>query len=135
MSYRPKGKHVTIDSTSPKALGVCDYSGLLFNRCDLVRQFEWRGEALVWTGYYVGKPYVDIPNPQLKPPILPPDPVPVKDPRPPQYFTQTWSQIAYPEWEFQGNLWNQWGEAEQGVAALPEQDRVRELQTFYWGAG
>lgn len=81
MSYRPHGKHVSIDETSPKAVGICDKTGFIFNRKDLVKQMEWRGNALVWTGFLVGRPYVDEPNQQLRPPILPPDPVPVVMPR------------------------------------------------------
>lgn len=84
MGYFPKGKHVTIDVTNPDALGICDYSRFVHNRRDLLKQMEWRGDALVWTGFYVGKTYLDQPNEQLRPPILPPDPVPIKDPRPMQ---------------------------------------------------
>lgn len=135
MSYLPKGKHVRINPENPTALGICDYTGFIFNRDDLVRQMEWRGNALVWTGYYVGRPYADIPNPQLKPPILPPDPVPVKDPRPPHYSDQTWGQIAYPEWQYQSETWNQWGEPELNTMALPVAQRSAELNNLYWGAG
>src|SRR5271167_399070 len=84
MSYRPKGKHVSIDIQSPRALGICDYTGFIFNRQDMVRQMEWRGNRLVWTGLYLGKPYLDVPNQQYRPPVLEPDPVPIQDPRPPQ---------------------------------------------------
>jgi hypothetical protein len=42
----------------------------------------WQGNALVWTGAYVGKPYVDKPNQQGMSPKLPADPIPVPQPRP-----------------------------------------------------
>lgn len=96
MSHRPHGKHVIIDASSPSALGICDYSGFVFLRRDLVRQMEWRGSALVWTGFYVGKPYLDQPNEQNRPPILPPDPVPVRDPRLQQGSTETYSNNTLP---------------------------------------
>lgn len=108
----PKGKHVNIDQDFPSALGICDKSRFVFNHKDLVKQMEWRGNALVWTGFLVGRPYVDVPNEQLRPPILPPDPVPVKMPRLPQ-----------------GNL-----PYMTGVPALPENQRVAELKTFNWQA-
>lgn len=81
MSTRPAGSNVTIDTQNPAAVGICDYTGFIYNREDLVKQMEWRGEALVWTGLYVGKDHADVPNEQLRPPILPPDPVPVLDAR------------------------------------------------------
>lgn len=84
MSDRPLGKHVTIDPNNPQALGICDYTGFVHLRKDLVKQMQWAGDALVWTGLYVGKDYLDKPDPQLRTPILPVDPVPVKEPRPPQ---------------------------------------------------
>lgn len=91
MTYSPNGKHVRIDPTSPEAWGICDYSGFPFLVKDLVKQMEWRGNALVWTGFLVGRPYVDTPNEQNRPPILPPDPIPVKMPRLPQGTIETFS--------------------------------------------
>lgn len=76
-----KGQYVTIDIDNPQALGICDRTGFVHNRKDLVKQMEWRGDSLVWTGFLVGRDFVDVPNEQSRPPILPPDPVPVIDPR------------------------------------------------------
>ena len=132
MSYRPKGKHVHIDPEAPEALGICDYTGFVHMRKDLVRQMEWRGNRLVWTGYYVGKDYLDKPNPQLKTPILPPDPVPVKDPRPPFMSAITWSQTDV-VWQFDGDFWNQAGGFQLDIAALPENQREQALETYNWG--
>jgi hypothetical protein len=82
MSNRPHGQHVYIDDDYPQALGICDVTGFIFLRQDLVRQMEWRGNALVWTGLYVGRPYVSMPNEQNRPPISFPDPRAIIDPRP-----------------------------------------------------
>jgi hypothetical protein len=133
MSDYPKGKFVSIDTDNPEALGICDYTGFVFPRKDLVRQMEWRGEDLVWTGFYVGRPFADKPNEQNRTPILPPDPVPVLEPRP-QFF----SNITY-NTDF--NIWNQdpytWG-SDIGqminVPALPENQRLQQLQTYNWGS-
>lgn len=83
-----KGKRVRIDPNNPEALGICDYTDFVFNRSDLVKQMEWRGNNLVWTGLMVGKPYVDVPNEQNRPPLVKNDPRPVKNPRVPQNTVQ-----------------------------------------------
>lgn len=132
MSHRPKSQYVSTDPKSPRACGICDYSGLRFNHQDLVRQLEWRGNRLAWTGFYVGRPFQDVPNAQLKPPVLMPDPVPIKDPRLPQYFGQTWIQMTSPAWQYQGPVWRQWGRIGQGIAAETWPDRQEQLQEFHW---
>lgn len=133
MSYYPHGKYVSIDIDNPEAVGICDYTGIVFNRKDLIRQMEWRGEGLVWTGFYVGRPFQDQPNEQLRTPILPPDPVPVIEPRPPFRSFTTWntdqnvfSQDQYRFGDDVGTMIN--------VPALPEAQRLQQLQTFHWGA-
>lgn len=84
---RWKSKHVRINPKRPEALGQCDESGLIFNHKDLVKQMEWRGNSLVWTGLLVGKPYLDVPNEQLRPPLVKEDPYAIKDSRPSYPYT------------------------------------------------
>lgn len=133
MSYRPKGKHVSIDQTNPEALGICDYTGFVFMRKDLVKQMEWRGNALIWTGFLVGRPYVDVPNEQLRPPILPPDPVPVRLPRPQQFDSITWSTTPG-TWASQTYYtWTAFSGSEDGIPALLPAQRLQTLQTANWG--
>lgn len=81
-----KGKNVKIDSTAPQGLGVCDDSGFDFNHVDLVKQMEWRGNSLVWTGLMVGMPYLDVPSEQNRPPIAKGDPKTLKNPRLPKDY-------------------------------------------------
>lgn len=131
----PKGRYVTIDIKNPEALAICDYSGLPCLHKDLVRQMEWRGESLVWTGLLVNKRFADIPNEQGRSPILPPDPTPVTNPRPQFFQSMTWSnnplaiysQNDYYPW---GSLYNITGGAQAPNAAT----RVQQLQNYYWGA-
>lgn len=129
MSYNYKGRHVTIDEQNPQALGICDYSGFVHNRKDLIRQMEWRGNRLVWTGFYVGKTYSDKPNEQLRVPILPPDPVPVRDPRLQQPTNITWSNNYNAIW---GSLvvwaWDSWFGSEDGIPCLSPGERLFLLQ-------
>ena len=133
MSYYPHGKYVSIDTDNPEALGICDYSGFVFPRKDLIRQMEWRGDDLAWTGFYVGKPFADKPNEQNRTPILPPDPVPVLDPRPPFFSNITWNTDA--------NIFNQdpytfGSNVGQmiNIPALPEAERLQQLQNYNWGS-
>lgn len=74
------GDYVRKDVIEP--IGTCDYSGFPFSRSDLVKQYEWRGNQLVWTGAIVGRPFVDEPNEQNRPPRIKGDPKAVQNPRP-----------------------------------------------------
>ena len=58
------GKHVR---DKKKLVGASDRSGFLYNTCDLVKQMEWRGNSLKWTGLMVGRDELDIPNENLRP--------------------------------------------------------------------
>lgn len=128
MSDRPHGRHVFVDENSPSALGICDKSGFVFRRIDMVKQMEWRGNALVWTGFIVGKPFVDTPNAQLRPPMLPPDPVPVQNPRLQQPTTVTWSNQSTP-WSLLPVVnWASWYGSEDGVPAATQAERLQALQ-------
>lgn len=84
---RWKGKHVLVDAKNPAALGVCDDSGFDFNHKDLVRQMVWSGDNLVWNGLMVGRPYLDAPSEQDRPPLVKADPRPVTMPRLPSTYT------------------------------------------------
>jgi hypothetical protein len=123
MSYRPHGKHVSIDINSPRALGICDYTGFVFNRADLVKQMEYRGNDLVWTGFYVGRPYLSEPQPQLMPPIVLGDPYPIEDPRPPQGCTETFSNNTLPVISEINLPINQIGNIQDGAPAPPQSQR------------
>ena len=91
MKFKPVKQVGYTDPQNPEALGICDISGQVFKRKDLLPQMEWRGDSLQWTGYYVGRPFLDKPNEQGRPPHIPPDPVPVKNPRTKQPSIVTWS--------------------------------------------
>lgn len=82
MRSRYQSKYLKINPKRPTAAGACDRTGFVFNHHDLVKQMEWRGNNLVWTGLMVGRPFLDLPQPQLRPPPVTNDPQPVKNPRP-----------------------------------------------------
>lgn len=132
MNY--KGKHVEIDPDNPEALGICDYTGFVHLRRDLVKQMEWRGNALEWTGLYVGRDYADVPNEQLRPPILPPDPVPVIEPRPPLDQVQTYSSNTLGVINKIPFALNQISNLYNGQLNLTEAQKKAQLQSTYFGA-
>lgn len=76
-----------VDPRKPRAFGASDFSGFVYNRKDLIRQMEWAGTSLIWTGMLVPACEADKPQPQLKAIRLPPDPVPVVNPRPLNFST------------------------------------------------
>lgn len=93
---RWQSKNIVIDSKDSHALGVCDDSGFVFNHKDLVKQMEWRGDNLVWTGLMVGPQYLDKPQEQNRPPLVKNDPRPVQNPRPPTPYTDPEYPIVDP---------------------------------------
>lgn len=50
-------------------------------------QEEWAGTRLAQTGFLRCAACIDVPQPQLRTFILPPDPVPIQNPRPGEYAT------------------------------------------------
>lgn len=68
---------------------TCDRCGMLYNHSDLEWQYEWQGTKLQNLYLLVcRRTCLDIPNQTLRTPILPPDPVPIKNPRPGFYASQ-----------------------------------------------
>ncbi len=88
MNSNPMGKYTHLDFDHPDSVAICDVSGMVCNYGDLVRQMEWRGQRLVWTGFMVNKVFADKPDPQQIALVLPPDPIPLFDTRPPQVSSE-----------------------------------------------
>lgn len=74
-----------IDPTDPRAQGVCDRCGFVWNLRSLSFQYEWSGTQLRNTRFLVCKICMDVPNIQNKTLILPPDPKPLLNARPEPY--------------------------------------------------
>lgn len=111
----PHGRWVKIDETAPDAVARCDRSGQLCNYNDLVKQMDYRGLGLIWTGLYVNKYFLDVPNPQSLNPVIRPDPVPVSHPRPWQTTQDIWTNQTG-EWQNQSSPpWFSWGDWEGQV--------------------
>lgn len=75
-----------VSARSPNAFGVCDRDGFRYNLRDLVWQEEWSGLRLQNTRFLVCRRCLDVPNEQLRAYAVPPDPIPVRNPRPDSSF-------------------------------------------------
>jgi hypothetical protein len=79
-SFAPKG-HAKVNPLHPQAFAICDKCGFQYNHHDLAWDTQFRGRNLRRTGFLVCPVCVDIPNPSVRPIKLPPDPVPILQPR------------------------------------------------------
>lgn len=83
-----RGRYSCVDRCHPQAFGICDRGGEAQRRVDLFPEQHWTGGRLRPTGFLSCLRHMDVPNPQFggqRP--LRPDPVPVRNPRPPDGAT------------------------------------------------
>lgn len=100
--WHPTGRG-RVSSRSPSALGICDFCGFTYNRADLVWQYQWSGVKLQNLRFLVcQRTCKDIPQIQLKTIVIPPDPLPVWNPRPEQYNATIPNYIATESSNFSG---------------------------------
>jgi len=66
-----------VDPDNPISYGRDDISGLPIMHDDMVQVMEFFGSQIQWTGYMTHKDKVDIPQPQLAPAYIRPQPLPV----------------------------------------------------------
>lgn len=87
----------------------CGNTGLISLHSRLVKQMEFQGEGLVWTGKWADIEFVDEPNPSSMSPILKADPRAIDNPCPWQAPTQVWSEQNTNTWSDQNQYWVGWG--------------------------
>lgn len=69
-------------------LGMCQRTGLMYPRNQIVRQMVQTGNGVTWSGLWVGIENLDALDEQKKVPPVKKDPTPVKWPLPnPNWFT------------------------------------------------
>lgn len=78
---RAGGKFFKPDPANPIAPAQCDRCERVVAHPSLIKQMEYMGRTLRWTGSFVCPRCVDRPQPQSVPKIVGPDPLPVKNPR------------------------------------------------------
>jgi hypothetical protein len=62
----------------------------------MVRQQQWAGNSLIDTGLLVGIDCLDVPQDQYRTVILPPDPMPINNPRPSPNTTPVPATVGLP---------------------------------------
>lgn len=86
--FAPKG-HAKLDPRRPQAFAICERCGFQYNHNALVWDTQYHGRELRRTGFLVCQSCSDIPNPTLRPIVLPADPVPILNPRREAPFVST----------------------------------------------
>lgn len=81
MSHRYKGR-ANINPASPRAVALCDRCGFVYNHDALRAQMKYAGNAVINTGLMVCETCLDPLNPQDRPIVPGPDPMPIANPRP-----------------------------------------------------
>jgi hypothetical protein len=77
---RPHGR-ASVSTRNPRAFGICDRCGFLYNHNVLQWQFDYAGAGLINKRILVCNPCNDTPQAQLRAIVLPADPVPILNPR------------------------------------------------------
>lgn len=81
MAYASRSGHARTSLTRPRAFAVCDRCARWWNHERLQWQYDWAGVQLINKRILVCRPCLDAPQQQLRAIVLPPDPVPIRQPR------------------------------------------------------
>lgn len=99
--WHPTGRGI-VNQKKPSALGVCDRCSFVYNLSRLNWQYQWEGVKLQNLRLLVCDTCLDRPQPQLKTIIIPPDPLPVFNPRPENYSETVPNYMATEPPAFEG---------------------------------
>lgn len=83
---RPHPRYAETSATAPRGWATCERCGFVWNLYKFNWQYEWRGTALENTRHLVCPHCLDNPQRQLGTIMLPPDPLPLLNARPEQYY-------------------------------------------------
>jgi hypothetical protein len=93
MGWASQSGRAVTNPDNPRAFAVCDNCQIWYNHYKLKWQREWAGTQIINKGFLVCEQCLDRPNPQLKARLMPPDPVPIANPRPERYL-YPWNVVA-----------------------------------------
>jgi hypothetical protein len=96
MGYASRSGRAVTNPENPEAFGVCDRCGIWYNLFKLRYQYQWQGTQLVNLRYRVCRTCMDLPQPQLKARMAPPDPIPKLDPRPENFIASRFDPSVTP---------------------------------------
>jgi len=85
MGYASINGRAKTNINNPRAQAVCDRCGFWYSHIDLNWQMDFRGRSLQNLYILVCETCLDDPQPQLKPRIIPPDPLPILNARVEQF--------------------------------------------------
>lgn len=102
MPWHPSGR-ARVSARSPQALAICQRCQFTYNLVDLRPVMQWAGVKLQTYDILVCRACWDIPQENLRVIIIPPDPVPVFNPRPERYSTIVPSFVATESSTFAGD--------------------------------
>lgn len=94
MGYGSISGRARTSATSPEAHAQCDRCGFRYNHSDLRWQFDWAGASLINLGLMVCDNCYDEPQQQMRAIVVPPDPIPIDNPRP-VYFVPAETDTRY----------------------------------------
>jgi len=130
MGYSSKSGRATTNLNSPDAFKVCDRCGIWYNAGELQFQYEWAGNMLTNLRLLVCPTCLDVPQEQQRNLVLPPDPVPIKDPRL-ENFNYDANPSSVIDWDSPGATWdnpvnqngvpiNSWDNQILGTSEVPD---------------
>lgn len=108
MSIPNRHGRARVDPTAPSAFAICDDCGMEWLRSELYAERQWYGTRIQDTGFLVCSQCLDVPQEQLRTIILPPDPIPVSQPRP-DFLTASDYALAISDTngnQIQDTVWN-----------------------------
>ena len=83
-----------VHARHPESLGRCDRCAAVWNLKTLRFQYYYQGPTLQNTFMLVCRDCLDIPNPQTRTIVIPPDPLPVLNPRIEAYAQEIASYLS-----------------------------------------
>lgn len=102
MAWHPSGR-ARVSASRPQALAICQRCQFTYNLVDLRPVVQWAGVKLQSYDILVCRSCWDVPQENIRVIIIPPDPVPVLNPRPERYTTLVPSFIATESTTFAGD--------------------------------
>lgn len=81
MGYASRSGRARTSPSNPQAHAICDRCNFRYNHVDLRWQYDWRGTSLQNLRMLVCDRCYDEPQEQLRAIVIPPDPVPIIQPR------------------------------------------------------
>ena len=85
MAYASRQGRARVSPSNPRAAGQCDRCGFVYQHHALRWQFDWAGASLVNKRLLVCSRCYDEPQQQLRTIAIPADPVPIINPRVPDF--------------------------------------------------